>query len=114
MIVWNFCWYITDDQASHKHRNFTHPNDQLDLYMFVLSISPFEMMALISCKSNTFLDRYRPQNGGEICYGILVATTLVMHPQSTASTEVLYIILMPPLINYVRSEHIERHSTRSL
>ena len=44
-----------------KHRNFTHHHDdQFDLYMFVLSIWTFDTTALISCTSNTMLDRNRP------------------------------------------------------
>ena len=90
MIVWNFCWYITDDQASHKHRNFTHPNDQLDLYMFVLSISPFEMMALISCASNAMLERNRPRNDGTVLVYIENAMLDRSRPQNDG-TDLVYI-----------------------
>ena len=43
-----------------KHRDFTNlPDDQFDRYMFLLRISTFAMTVLLSCTSNTMLDRNR-------------------------------------------------------
>ena len=62
-----------------KHRDFTNlPDNQFDQYVFILRISIFEMPAMLSCTSNTVLDRNRPQIGGERRFGISVATALVM------------------------------------
>jgi hypothetical protein len=40
--------------------------------MFVLRISIFEMPAMLSCTSNTMLDRNRPSIGGDRWFGMLV------------------------------------------
>ena len=66
-----------------KHRKFTHhPDDQFDQYMFVLRITTFDMMAWISCTSNTMLDRNQPWNVGARWFGIFVATALTISPQA--------------------------------
>ena len=76
----------------HKQRIFiSYPDDQLNQYMFILRISIFEMPAMLSCTSNTMLDRNRPYSGGGRWFGILVM-------QQPTRTEILH-ILMTNLIN---------------
>jgi len=68
----------------HKQRIFiSYPDDQLNQYMFILRISIFEMPAMLSCTSNTMLDRNRPYIGGGRWFGILVATALMISPQAS-------------------------------
>ena len=67
----------------HKQRIFiSYPDDQLNQYMFILRISIFEMPAMLSCTSNTMLDRNRPYIGGERWFGIFDATALMISPQA--------------------------------
>ena len=78
----------------HKQRIFiSYPDDQLNQYMFILRISIFEMPAMLSCTSNTMLDRNQPYIGGGRWFGILV-----MQKQHTR-TEILHLVLMTNLIN---------------
>ena len=65
-------------------------------FMFVLRKSTFAMTALISCTSNTMLDRNRPSIGGDRWFGIFVSTALA-NDQSTSTVNLH--ILMSPLIN---------------
>jgi hypothetical protein len=46
-------------QSVHKHQNFfiSHPDEQFDQNKFVLSISTFIMTPLMSCSSNTMIDK---------------------------------------------------------
>ncbi len=67
----------------HKHSKFTHPDVSFDQYMFVLRISTFEMTALVSCTSNTMLDKSRLSIGGERRYWSFVARVLLISPQAT-------------------------------
>ena len=78
---------------------YTHPNDQFDRYMFVLSISPLTMMALISCTSNTSYARQKSASNRQRnmfwnfgCYGTTCNA-------SVHSKHRNFTILMPPLIN---------------
>ena len=83
-MVRNFRCNSTGHAAVHsKHRKITHhPDDQFDLYtMFVLRISCFEMTAVISCTSNTMLDKNEPLIGGERWFGIFETTALMFSPQ---------------------------------
>jgi len=54
------------------------------------------MTAVISCTSNTMLDRNRPSIGGDRWFGIFVSTALA-NDQSTSTVNLH--ILMSPLIN---------------
>ena len=90
---WNFfgC-YSPDDQSTSSHRDFTHRYyASFDQYLFVLRISTFAMVGLISWKSNTKLDRNRPLN----CWRKMVRNFCcysVGDDQST-STEILLIMM---------------------
>ena len=85
----------------HKHRKFSNPDPSFVQYMFVLRISTFAMTALISCTSNTMLDRI----GFKLVEEDVFEFLLPQYWYQSTSTEHLH-ILMPPFDEYIFVQRI--------
>ena len=56
-MVRNFCCHSNYNQSTSTENFISHPDEQFDQNMFVLSISTFIMTPLMSCSSNTMIDK---------------------------------------------------------